>query len=80
MLTSSGKYKYLKKDDKISKKGMPYSTVVFADTETYERFSYFADKDIKISVGEGAMCKFVLKPRSQGDFNTDHTCVSISAV
>lgn len=79
MLVSNGEYKFLEKQDKTSKKGMPYSIVVFADVKTYERLSYFADTDIKISVGQGAMCKFSLKPRAR-DFNTEHTCVAISAV
>lgn len=79
MLISNGDYIFLEKEDKVSQKGMPYSLVKFADVKNYEKLEYYADTNIQISAGQGAKCKFTLKPEKRG-FKTEHSCIAISAV
>lgn len=79
MLVSNGDFIFLEKEDKISKNGMPFSLVHFADEKNYQKLEYFADANIKISAGQGAKCKFTLKPEKRG-YRTEHSCIAISAV
>lgn len=78
MLISSGDFIYLGKEDKVSKNGVPFSLVQFADAKNYQRLEYFADTNITISCGENAKCKFTLKAEKRG-YKTEHSCVSIVA-
>lgn len=78
MLVSSGKFIFLELEQKTSQKGMPYKIVHFADPVTYQRIEYFADEKLTITVGEGAMCKFTVKPEKRG-YKTEHTCIKVEA-
>lgn len=78
MLVSNGEFIYLGKNDKVSKNGVPFSLVEFADAKNYQRLEYFADANITIACGEGAKCKFTIKAEKRG-YKTEHACVSIVA-
>lgn len=79
MLVSNGDYIFLEKEDKVSKAGMPFSLVHFADAKNFQRLEYFADSNITISCGQGAKCKFTVKPEKRG-YKTEHACISVVAV
>ena len=76
MLVSQGDYIFLEKEEKISKAGVPFFLVHFADVKNYVRLEYFADPNIQISVGVGGKCKFTLKAEKRG-YQTQHSCISV---